>query len=78
MYIIEGPEYGTTQAMWRGLLEEANSTAELHTVVAENLMQKVYQGIKSWQKENYHKSMMHYKETKEFDDGFKKVGFDCA
>ncbi|VDI02070.1 protein kinase C and casein kinase substrate in neurons protein [Mytilus galloprovincialis] len=72
-FLDKGPEYGTTQAMWRGLLEESNSTAELHTVVAENLMQKVYQGIKSWQKENYHKSMMHYKETKEFDDGFKKA-----
>ena len=72
-YFYVGPEYGTTQGMWRGLLEEASSTADLHTNVAENLLSKVYQGIKSWQKENYHKSMMHFKETKEFEDGFKKV-----
>lgn len=72
-FLDKGPEYGTTQGMWRGLLEEASSTADLHTNVAENLLSKVYQGIKSWQKENYHKSMMHFKETKEFEDGFKKA-----
>lgn len=72
-FLDKGPEYGTTEAMWRGLLEEANSTADLHTNVAENLMSKVYQAIKAWQKENYHKSMMHFKETKEFEDGFKKA-----
>lgn len=72
-YFYVGPEYGTTQGMWRGILEEASSTADLHTNVAENLLSKVYQGIKAWQKENYHKSMMHFKETKEFEDGFKKV-----
>jgi len=44
-------------------------------------MTKVYQNIKQWQKENYHKSMMHFKETKEAEDGFKKVSIyfyrDC-
>lgn len=36
-------------------------------------MLEVHASIKTWQKENYHKSMMHFKETKEFEDGFRKV-----
>lgn len=72
-FLDKGSEYGTTQSMWRGLLEEANSTADLHTMIAENLITKVYTNIKQWQKENYHKSMMHFKETKEFEDTFKKA-----
>lgn len=68
-----GPEYNTTQQGWRSTLTEANNLADLHTLVAENLMTKVHTSIKQWQKENYHKSMMHFKETKEYDDNFKKV-----
>ena len=29
--------------------------------------------IKQWQKENYHKSMMHFKETKDMEVQFRKV-----
>lgn len=73
MIIIAGPEYGTTLGAWRGVLTEADHVAELHTVMAERMMSDVYGSIKVWQKENYHKSMMHFKETKEFEDGFRKV-----
>ncbi|OWF51969.1 protein kinase C and casein kinase substrate in neurons protein 2-like isoform X2 [Mizuhopecten yessoensis] len=72
-YLDKGPEYATTQGAWRGLLEEADSVANLHTLVGENLMSKAYADIKQWQKDNYHKSLMHFKETKEMEDGFKKA-----
>ncbi|XP_069133499.1 protein kinase C and casein kinase substrate in neurons protein 1-like isoform X2 [Argopecten irradians] len=72
-YLDKGPEYATTQGAWRGLLQEADSVANLHTLVGENLMSKAYTDIKQWQKDNYHKSMMHFKETKEMEDGFKKA-----
>lgn len=68
-----GPEYGTTQGSWRGVLAEAEKVAELHTMVGDKLVNEVNQSIKQWQKENYHKSMMHFKETKDFEDQFKKV-----
>lgn len=66
-------EYGTTQGAWRGLLTEADEVANLHTSIAEKLMADVHFSIKLWQKDNYHKSMMHFKETKEFEDNFRKV-----
>jgi hypothetical protein len=73
IFHIIGPEYGTTQGAWRGVLEESDKLADLHTEVADKLVNNVTVSIKQWQKENYHKSMMHFKETKELDDQFKKV-----
>lgn len=72
-FLDRGPEYGTTQGAWRGVLEEADKLSDLHTEVGDKLVNNVTVSIKQWQKENYHKSMMHFKETKELDDQFKKV-----
>nr|XP_034334066.1 protein kinase C and casein kinase substrate in neurons protein 2 isoform X2 [Crassostrea gigas] len=72
-FLDKGNEYGTIQGGWRGMLQEADSLADLHNLVADNLMTKDYPSIKAWQKENYHKSMMHFKETKELEEGFKKA-----
>ncbi|XP_022335339.2 protein kinase C and casein kinase substrate in neurons protein 2-like isoform X1 [Crassostrea virginica] len=72
-FLDRGNEYGTIQAGWRGMLQEADSLSELHSLVSDNLMNKDYVSIKAWQKENYHKSMMHFKETKELEEGFKKA-----
>ncbi|XP_005102566.1 protein kinase C and casein kinase substrate in neurons protein 2 isoform X2 [Aplysia californica] len=72
-FLDKGPEYGTTQGAWRGLLTEADHVADLHTNMAEKMMFEVHGSIKVWQKENYHKSMMHFKETKEFEDNFRKA-----
>ncbi|BFZ15746.1 hypothetical protein BsWGS_18785 [Bradybaena similaris] len=66
-------EYGTTKAAWRGVLTEAEEVANLHIRIAEKLMGEVYASIKVWQKDNYHKSMMHFKETKEFEENFRKA-----
>ncbi|XP_076472022.1 protein kinase C and casein kinase substrate in neurons protein 1-like isoform X2 [Babylonia areolata] len=72
-FLDKGPEYGTGQAAWRSVLVESDQLSELHNNMGDDLMQKVYASIKTWQKENYHKSMMHFKETKEFEDGFRKA-----
>lgn len=72
-FLDKGPEYGTCEGAWRGFLAEADSVSELHTDMADRLMMEAYTSIKQWQKENYHKSMMHFKETKEFEDGFRKA-----
>lgn len=69
----KGPEYGTTQAAWRGVLEEADKLSDLHTEVGEKLVNNVTVSIKQWQKENYHKSMMHFKETKDLETQFRKA-----
>ena len=74
-----GPEYGTTEASWRGVLTEAERVSELHIQVKDRLMNEVHTNIKQWQKEHYHKSVMGpSKEFKDLDDQFRKVGLSVC
>lgn len=72
-FLDKGPEYGTTQAAWRSVLTEADKLCELHTEVAEKLMTNVYLQIKQWNKENYHKTMINFRESKDKEDNFKRA-----
>merc|ERR1712083_1200958 len=56
--IEKGPEYGTTEAAYKAILVESDRRCDLHVRVKEDLNFKVINQLKSWQKENYHKSMM--------------------
>lgn len=69
----EGPEYGTTEAAWKAVLIESERRCDMHMRVRDQLMGDIITQIKQWQKDNFHKSMMHIKEKKEMDDSFKKV-----
>ncbi|XP_044748475.1 protein kinase C and casein kinase substrate in neurons protein 1 isoform X2 [Coccinella septempunctata] len=71
--IEKGPEYGTTEAAWKGVLVEADRRCDLHLRIKDNLMNMVVSSIKNWQKDNFHKSMMQLKEKKDMDDAFKKA-----
>lgn len=71
--IEKGPEYGTTEAAWKGVLGEADRRCDLHTRIKDNLCGVVANKIKQWQKDTYHKSMMHLKEKKDMDEAFKKA-----
>ncbi|XP_015834800.1 protein kinase C and casein kinase substrate in neurons protein 1 isoform X2 [Tribolium castaneum] len=71
--IEKGPEYGTTEAAWKGVLVEADRRCDLHTKIRDNLTNDVINKIKVWQKDAYHKSMMNIKEKKDMDDAFKKA-----
>ncbi|XP_018336704.1 protein kinase C and casein kinase substrate in neurons protein 1 isoform X2 [Agrilus planipennis] len=71
--IEKGPEYGTTEAAWKGVLGEADRRCDVHNRVKDNLCNEVIPKIKHWQKETYHKSMIHIKERKDMEDAFKKA-----
>lgn len=72
--IEKGPEYGTTEAAWRGCLSEAEDLAEVHTGIKESLVNNVQAQISQWKKENFHKPMVGpCKETKQIEDEFKKA-----
>uniref|UniRef100_A0A0K8TP09 Putative adaptor protein pacsin n=1 Tax=Tabanus bromius TaxID=304241 RepID=A0A0K8TP09_TABBR len=71
--IEKGPEYGTTEAAWKGVLTEAERLSDVHLKIKENLLTDVIHQIKSWQKDNYHKTMMQIKQRKEMEDAFKKA-----
>lgn len=50
-----GPEYGTMEAAWKGILTEAERLSDVHLKVKENLCVGEMQQIKTWQKDNFHK-----------------------
>jgi protein kinase C and casein kinase substrate in neurons protein len=50
-----GPEYGTTEAAWKGILTEAERVSDLHMNMKDQLCNDVMQQIRVWQKDNYHK-----------------------
>lgn len=54
-YGCTGPEYGTTQAAWKGVLVEADRLSDLHLQIKNHLSEDVPNQVKSWQKDNYHK-----------------------
>lgn len=53
--IEKGPEYGTTEAAWKGVLVEADRRCDLHLKIKDNLINMVVSEIRNWQKDNYHK-----------------------
>ena len=55
--MIAGPEYGTTEAAWKAVLNEADRRCDLHMRVRDNLNEEVISSIKNWQKDNYHKQV---------------------
>jgi len=73
--IEKGPDYGTTEAASKAALEEADKVCEVHEGVSNELQANVVAEIKAWQKEHYHKPalQMHFKEVKDFEDGFRKA-----
>ena len=52
-----GPEYGTTEAAWKAVLNEADRRSEAHVRVRDNLNNEVITSIKNWQKDNFHKQV---------------------
>ncbi|XP_022657418.1 protein kinase C and casein kinase substrate in neurons protein 1-like isoform X2 [Varroa jacobsoni] len=72
--IEKGPEYGTTEAAWKGVTMEAERVCEVHLRVKERLLVDVVQEVKRWQKDNFQRNMMQQlKQKKEMDDAFKKA-----
>lgn len=54
-------------------MAEADASAEVHQTVHDELQNDVIPSVKAWQKGKYHKSMMHIKATKDFEEEFKRV-----
>ncbi|KAH8236546.1 hypothetical protein KR026_004978, partial [Drosophila bipectinata] len=71
--IEKGPEYGTTEAAWKGVLTESERICDVHMKIKDNLCNDVNTQIKTWQKENYHHTLMQIKERKDLEDLFKKA-----
>ncbi|XP_063064691.1 protein kinase C and casein kinase substrate in neurons protein 1-like [Engraulis encrasicolus] len=72
--IEKGPQYGSVERAWLGVMTEAEKVGDLHQEVKNGLLNEDIEKVKNWQKEAFHKQMIGgFKETKEADEGFKKA-----
>ena len=56
-----------------GITLEGEQLADIHYELKEKLLNDVYQTVNQWKKDNYHKSLMNYKEVKNSEEGFNKA-----
>lgn len=56
-----------------GIMVEGDQLADVHYELREKLMNEVHQSVNQWKKDNYHKTLMNYKEVKSAEDGFSKA-----
>lgn len=68
-----GMEYGALKTAMYGIMVEGEQLADVHYELKEKLMNNVYQNVNQWKKDNYHKSLMNYKEVKNAEEGFSKA-----
>jgi len=57
--IEKGPEYGTTEAAWKGVLFESDRLCDVHNSIKDDLHTEVIGNIRGWQKDSYHKVRAH-------------------
>ena len=52
---VAGPEYGTSEAAWKGVLVEADRLSDVHLKIREFLCNDVTNQVRDWQRANYTK-----------------------
>lgn len=66
-------EYGSMLEVMKCALREAEDVAEIHVERHNRLKADVWESVKHWKNQNYHKSMLKWKEVKECESGFAKI-----
>ncbi|XP_028414568.1 protein kinase C and casein kinase substrate in neurons protein 1-like [Dendronephthya gigantea] len=66
-------EYGALKTAMFGIMVEGDQLADVHYELREKLLNEVHQSVSQWKKDNYHKSIMSYKEVKNVEEGFGKA-----
>jgi len=71
--IAKNSEYGSLETGWKGQLREAQRVAECHLDCQRRIQEEVIPAMNGWKGENYHKSLLHWKETKKTDENFQRA-----
>ena len=66
----ESSEYQSSRDNWVSLLKTGSDIADIHSDVSDKLKRTPIDNIKNWLEENYKKSFLHFKKTKEFEKQF--------
>lgn len=75
-YTSESLPDSVVKQCWTGLIEEAHELARVHLAARERCTDELQKTVMLFRKENYHQSAIRgFKEAKEMEDEFEKVGF---
>ncbi|CAF0986290.1 unnamed protein product [Rotaria sordida] len=68
--LIKSQEYGTNKKVWDQTVTTGEQMAEVHGALSSSLSDSLIPKLRQWRKDNYEKSLLHYKKTKEFEKEF--------
>ncbi|CAF1013590.1 unnamed protein product [Didymodactylos carnosus] len=71
--LVKSQEYGTNKKVWDQTVATGEVMADIHSTLASNLSDSITPKLRQWRKDNYEKSLIHYKKTKEFEKDFDSV-----
>ncbi|CAF0771273.1 unnamed protein product [Didymodactylos carnosus] len=71
--LVKSQEYGTNKKVWDQTVTTGEQMADVHSTMASNLSDSIIPKLRQWRKDNYEKSLIHYKKTKEFEKDFDSV-----
>ena len=66
-------EYPTNKHVWDQIVSTGEQMADIHQTIASNLHDNIQPKLKQWKKDNYEKSIINYKKSKEFEKEFEQV-----
>lgn len=68
--LIKLTEYPSNKKVWDQIVSTGEQMADVHQTIASNLQDNIQPKLKQWRKDNYEKSIINYKKTKEFEKDF--------
>ena len=66
-------EYPTNKKVWDQVVSTGEQMADVHQTIASNLHDNIQPKLKQWRKDNYEKSIINYKKSKEFEKEFELI-----
>jgi hypothetical protein len=71
--LIKLDEYPSNKKVWDQIVSTGEQMADIHQTIASNLHDNIQPKLKQWRKDNYEKSIINYKKSKEFEKEFENV-----
>jgi hypothetical protein len=68
--LIKLSEYSSNKKVWDQIVSTGEQMADIHQTIASNLHDNIQPKLKQWKKDNYEKSIINYKKSKEFEKEF--------
>ncbi|CAF1136612.1 unnamed protein product [Didymodactylos carnosus] len=71
--LVKQPEYVTNKKVWDQTVTTGEQMADIHQTIISNLNDSIVPKLRQWRKDNYEKSLIHYKKSKEYEKEFENV-----